>query len=78
MGLAIGGDQDDWTTDRLGIPSATAEIGYVGQFIDEWRVKNAGTANDIVKEQSPWIEYIYKHLPEYGEIVFYQEKNQKN
>ena len=77
MGLAIGGDQDDWNMDRLGIPSATAEIGYVGQFIDEWRVKNAGTANDIVKEQSPWIEYIYKHLPEYGEIVYYQEKNQK-
>lgn len=71
MGLAIGGDQDDWTTDRLGIPSVTGEIGSVGQFIDEWIVKNTGTANDIMKEQSPWIEYIYKHLPEYGEIVFY-------
>jgi len=41
-------------------------------------VKDAGTANDIMKEQSPWIEYIYRHLPEYGEIVYYQEKNQKN
>ena len=36
MGIAIGGDQDDWTLDALGIPSVTAEVGYVGQFIDEW------------------------------------------
>ena len=30
MGVAIGGDQDDWTLATLGIPSVTAEIGYVG------------------------------------------------
>jgi hypothetical protein len=36
MGIAIGGDQDDWTLATLGIPSVTAEIGYVGQFQDEW------------------------------------------
>jgi hypothetical protein len=40
MGIAIGGDQDDWTLGELGIPSATAEVGFVGQFIDEWQVKN--------------------------------------
>jgi hypothetical protein len=30
MGIAIGGDQDDWTLGELGIPSATAEMGFVG------------------------------------------------
>ena len=30
MGETIGGDQDDWTVAELGIPSATAEIGYQG------------------------------------------------
>ena len=30
MGIAIGGDQDDWTTCQLGIPSVTAEVGFVG------------------------------------------------
>lgn len=50
MGQAIGGDQDDWTLGELGIPSITAEVGFVGQFIDEWRVKDEKTANDIVEE----------------------------
>jgi len=50
MGQAIGGDQDDWTLAELGIPSVTAEVGFVGQFIDEWRVRDAGTANDILEE----------------------------
>lgn len=36
MGQAIGGDQDDWTLAELGIPSVTAEIGYEGEFIDDW------------------------------------------
>jgi hypothetical protein len=47
----------------------TAEVGYVGQFIDEWRVRDAGTAQDIMQEQSAWIQYIYQHLPEFGKIV---------
>jgi hypothetical protein len=50
MGIAIGGDQDDWTLDKLGIPSVTAEVGFVGQFIDEWRVRDAGTANANMQE----------------------------
>jgi hypothetical protein len=52
MGIAIGGDQDDWTLGELGIPSVTAEVGYVGQFIDEWQVRDASTAQDIMQEQS--------------------------
>lgn len=52
MGLALGGDQDDWTLDELGVPSVTAELGYVGQFIDEWQLKDTGTGNDILREQS--------------------------
>ena len=36
MGVTIGGDQDDWTLGELGIPSVTAELGFVGQFKDEW------------------------------------------
>lgn len=69
MGIAIGGDQDDWTLAQLGVPSVTAEVGYVGQFIDEWQVHDAGTAQDIMDEQSQWITYIYQHLPEFHKIV---------
>jgi hypothetical protein len=69
MGIAIGGDQDDWTLDTLGIPSVTAELGFVGQFIDEWRVKDTSTANDIMVEQSAWVEYIYQHLGEFSSVV---------
>jgi hypothetical protein len=38
MGQAIGGDQDDWALAELGIPSVTTEVGFVGQFKDEWQV----------------------------------------
>ena len=69
MGLALGGDQDDWTLDQLGVPSVTAELGFSGQFIDEWQLDNAGTGNSIMKEQGAWMEYIFEHLPEYGKIV---------
>lgn len=74
MGIAIGGDQDDWTTDVLGIPSVTVEVGYVGQFIDEWQVRDSSTATDIMAEQSQWIEYVYTHLDDYSEIVWNQPK----
>lgn len=47
MGITVGGDQDDWTLDKTGIPSVTAEIGNADQFIDEWQVKDAQTATDI-------------------------------
>ena len=69
MGIAIGGDQDDWTLSELGVPSVTAEVGYVGQFIEEWRVRDSNVANDILSEQSPWLEYIYTNLPQFGKTV---------
>jgi hypothetical protein len=46
----------------------TSEIGYVGQFIDEWKVVDAMTAKDILVEQSNWIDYIYSHLGEIGQM----------
>lgn len=70
MGQAIGGDQDDYALGELGIPSVTAEIGFEGEFIEEWRARSVETARDILFEQTPWLEYIYEHLPEYGEIVY--------
>jgi hypothetical protein len=36
MGETVGGDQDDWTLSALGIPSVTSEVGFVGQFKDDW------------------------------------------
>lgn len=66
MGQSIGGDQDDWTLAELGIPSATAELGYEVEFIDEWRVRDANTATDMLAEQSKWVEYIYQNLPQFG------------
>ena len=74
MGLALGGDQDDWTLDTLGIPSVTAELGFVGQFNDEWSLKDTSTGNDILKEQGAWMEYVFAHLPEYGQVVANQPK----
>lgn len=67
MGRTIGGDQDDWVVDALGIPSVTEEIGNFGQYSNElvahhdgaWVVKDISTAQDIMNEQSTWIEYVY-------------------
>ena len=36
----VGGDCDDFITETYGIPSATSEIGYTDQFIDDWVVKS--------------------------------------
>ena len=36
MGITVGGDQDDWTVAATGVPSVTAEIGDIDQFVDEW------------------------------------------
>ena len=69
MGQSIGGDQDDWTLAELGIPSATAELGYEGEFLDEWRVRDAKTATDMLQEQSKWVQYIYQNLPQFGQVV---------
>lgn len=52
MGQAIGGDQDDWALAELGIPSVTTEVGFVGQFKEEWQVIDTQTASDILKDQS--------------------------
>ena len=68
MAETVGGDQDDWTLSALGIPSATSEIGYTGQFVDEWKVVDAMTAKDIMVEQGNWMNYLYQHLGEFGKI----------
>lgn len=65
IGETVGGDQDDWTLGELGIPSVTAEIGSELQFIHEWQAADSATAQNIVEEQSGWMEYIFDHLPEY-------------
>lgn len=65
MGLALGGDQDDWALSELGIPSVTAELGFSGQFIDEWRLSDASTGNSICAEQSEWVDYVGQHLPSF-------------
>lgn len=37
IGDKMGGDADDYMLDTFGIPSITAEMGYFGQFIKDWR-----------------------------------------
>ena len=69
MGQAIGGDQDDWALAELGIPSVTTEVGFVGQFKDEWQVIDTQTASDILKDQSQWLQYLYDKLPEIADKV---------
>ena len=69
MGETVGGDQDDWTLSALGIPSVTSEVGYVGQFKNDWQIVDAQTAKDLMNEQGAWIDYIYAHLGEFGKIV---------
>lgn len=69
MGETVGGDQDDWTLSALGIPSVTSEIGYVGQFKNEWQIVDSQTAKDLMNEQGAWMDYIYAHLGEFGKIV---------
>ena len=69
MGITVGGDQDDWTLAATGVPSVTAELGDPDQFINEWQVKDAVTATQITNSQAPWLEYVFKHLPEYHSVI---------
>ena len=32
-------------------------------------MRDANTANDIMVEDSKWIEFVYDHLPAYSQIV---------
>ena len=62
----VGGDADDWIMETYGIPSVTSEIGYENQFIEDWVVKSKEMALDIVKNNSIWLDYIFKKLPTYA------------
>ena len=42
----------------MSIPSVTAEIGFEGEFIEEWRAISIETAKDVLFDQTLWLEYI--------------------
>jgi hypothetical protein len=50
-------------------------MGDVIRMKDEWQVADVGFAQDIVEEQSPWVEYIYEHLPEIGATVYSHQRD---
>ena len=37
IGDRMGGDTDDFIMSTYGIPSVTAEMGYFGQYVKDWR-----------------------------------------
>ena len=62
IGDKMGGDADDWILATHGIPSITSEMGFFGQFIKDWTCQSKNVCFEILKENSRWIEYIFKNL----------------
>ena len=62
IGDQIGGDMDDWILATYNIPSITGEIGNIEDFIDEWTVKSADKAYELVTQNEPWIEHTFQKV----------------
>ena len=62
IGDKMGGDADDYMMATYGIPSVTAEMGFFGQFIKDWRCQSTSVCYEILKENTRWIEYIVGKL----------------
>jgi len=69
IGDVMGGDADDYMLSTYGIPSVTAEMGFYGQFVDDWTCSNKQICYDIIKENTRWIEYVFENLPSIAEKV---------
>ena len=58
IGDKMGGDADDYMMATFGIPSVTAEMGFFGQFIKDWRCQTKSVCFEIIRDNSRWIEYV--------------------
>jgi len=67
IGDQMGGDQDDYILSTYGIPSVTSEMGFFGQYIQDWRCQSKAVCFEILRENSRWIEYIFGNLPSIAE-----------
>ena len=48
----MGGDADDYILGTFGIPSVTAEMGFFGQFVKDWRCQSKGVCFEILRDNS--------------------------
>lgn len=62
IGDKMGGDADDYMMATFGIPSVTAEMGFFGQFIKDWRCQSKSVCFEILRDNARWIEYIIGNL----------------
>ena len=69
IGDVMGGDCDDYIMSTFGIPSVTSEMGYFGQYIQDWRCQSKGVCFEIIRENSRWMEYIFQHLGDIAEKI---------
>lgn len=69
IGDKMGGDADDYMLATFGIPSVTAEMGFFGQYIEDWRCSSKAICYEILRENTRWIEYIFKNLTRISEHV---------
>jgi len=69
IGDRMGGDADDYMLATYGIPSVTAEMGFFGQYIDDWRCQSKGICFEILRDNTRWIEYIMQKIPDIAEAV---------
>jgi len=69
IGDRMGGDADDYMLATFGIPSVTAEMGFFGQFVNDWTCSNKQICFDILRENTRWMEYIFENLPSIAQHV---------
>jgi len=77
IGDKMGGDADDYMLSTFGIPSVTAEMGFFGQYIEDWRCSSKAICYEILRENTRWIEYIFKNLTRISEHVISPDEVKK-
>jgi len=51
---------DDWVLATFNIPSITSEIGTEDEFIGGWQSKSTEVSYQLVKDNQPWLEYVFQ------------------
>lgn len=69
MGEKMNGDCDDYMLATYGIPSVTAEMGHLNQYVSDWKCINTDTCYDILEANTKWMEYLFQNIGKVAAIV---------
>lgn len=69
MGEKMNGDCDDYMMETYGIPSVTAEMGHLNQYVNDWKCVSPNACFDILDSNTKWMEYLFQNIGKVAAIV---------